>query len=368
LGGLAAAGATACALAVGIAVVDSGSPSASANPLYSTPAGQGTHGAPAGGSATGTAGGKARNCTVSALLVPSCGVWWGVTPGAFSGEHPRQALSTFERRTGRTVDVFHYFHKGKQLFPTPAEIAIAREPGKERKLLLNWKPDEGQTWAQVAGGSMDAHIDRLSAHIKATYPERFWLVIHHEPEEEVRFKTDSGYTPADYSRMFRHVVQRFRKDGVQNALFTVAYRGYSNWTVKPWFMQLYPGADVVDWVAFDPYVKGAEHTPDFASLIDKAAPLEHDQGYPGFYSWSKSHMPGKPLMIAEWGVLQDKTTAEERVAFFQSVGAQIRNYPRLKALVYFEAPHGGLGDSQIHTDPQTLRAFRRLGRDPVFNP
>ncbi|HEV7931982.1 MAG TPA: glycosyl hydrolase [Actinomadura sp.] len=365
-GGAAAVGAAACALAVGIAVVDTGSPSASADPLHpgsGTPRTTVTR----GDSATRTAAGRSGECTVSAMLVPSCGLWWGVTPGAFSGQPPQQALRTFERRTGRTVDVFHSFHKGGQLFPTPAEIAIAREPGKNRRLLVNWKPDVGETWAKVAAGSMDAHIDRLSGHIKRNYPERFWLVIHHEPEEEVRLKPGSGYTPADYSRMFRHVVQRFRANGVKNALFTVAYRGYSNWTVKPWFMRLYPGADVVDWVAFDPYVKGAEQTPDFASLIDKAGPLEHDQGFPGFYTWSQSRMPGKPLMIAEWGVLQDRTTPEERVAFFHSVAAQISRFPRLKALVYFEAPHGGLGDSQVHTDPQTLRAFRRLGRNPVFN-
>jgi hypothetical protein len=362
---------TACALAVGVAVVDSGSPRASAGPLRSGPSGSGTHATQTGqakdGSTAAGAESGPRDCTVSRMLVPSCGLWWGVTPGAFSGRPPQQALSIFERRTGRTADVFHYFHKGKQLFPTPIEIAIAREPGKRRRLLLNWKPDDGESWAKVASGSMDGHIDRLSAYIKRNYPERFWLVIHHEPEEEVRLKPGSGYTPADYSRMFRHVVQRFRGNGVKNALFTVAYRGYSNWTVKPWFMQLYPGADVVDWVAFDPYVKSAQ-TPDLASLIDKAAPLEHDQGYPGFYTWSQSHMPGKPLMMAEWGILHDHTTAADRVAFFRSVGAQIKNYPRLKALVYFEAPHGGLGDSQVHTDRQTLKAFRELGRRPEFNP
>ncbi|MBC6467184.1 glycoside hydrolase family 26 protein [Actinomadura alba] len=357
--GIAAAGALACAVAIGVAVIDTGSPTAAAGPIRS--------GQSESSPGSGTPAGKPRKCTVSALLVPSCGAWWGVTPGAFSGQRPQPALNTFERRTGRTVDIFHYFHKGKKLFPTPAEIAIAREPGKNRKLLLNWKPDDGESWAKVANGSMDAHIDRLSAHIKANYRERFWLVLHHEPEEEVRLQPGSGYTPADYSKMFRRVVQRFRKNGVKNVLFTVAYRGYSNWTVKPWFMQLYPGADVVDWVAFDPYVKGPQ-TPDFASLIDKAAPLEHDQGYPGFYSWSQTRMPGKPLMIAEWGILNEKTTPAERVAFFRSVGEQIKNYPRLKALVYFEAPHGGLGDSQVHTDPATLRAFRWLGRRPHFNP
>jgi glycosyl hydrolase family 26 len=366
---VAAVGAAACALIVGIAViVVSGSPRASTDALPPGPVATPSD-SPAYGGATPHASAKAtRTCTVSAKLVPSCGAWWGVTPGAFTRTPPQQALSTFERRTGRTVDIFHYFHKGKQIFPTPTEIAIARQPGKHRKLLINWKPDNGESWAKVAAGSMDAHIDRLSRHIEQSFPERFWLVIHHEPEEEIDLKAGSGYTPTDYSRMFRHVVQRFRANGVKNVLFTVAYRGYSNWYVKPWFMQIYPGNDVVDWVAIDPYVKDVTKTPDFASLIDRAAPLEHDQGYPGFYTWSKSRMPGKPLMIAEWGVLYDRTSAAQRAAFFRSVAAQIKHYPRFKALVYFEAPHGGLGDSQIHADPVTLNAFRALGRQPEFNP
>src|ERR1700752_1911916 len=114
---------------------------------------------------------------------------------------------------------------------------------------------------------MDAHIGRLSQHIKQNFPERFWLIIHHEPEEEINLQAGSGYTPADYSRMFRHVVQRFRANGVKNILFPVAFRGYSHWYVMPWYMQIYPGNDVVDWVAIDPYARNAEDTPDFAALI-----------------------------------------------------------------------------------------------------
>ena len=361
---IAAIGVIACLLAVGVAAMQSEPSEVAANEFGT----EGDGGPTGGGSPTGTPATRPRKCTVSANLVPSCGVWWGATPGAFGGQPPQQALSTFEQRIGRTLDIYHGFHKGTQIFPTPAEIAIARQPGKNRKLLLNWKPDDGQSWAQVANGSMDAHIDRLAAHIKADFPEKFWLVIHHEPEEEIKHQPNSGYTPRDYSRMFRRVVQRFRRDGVKNVLFTVAYRGYSNWTIKPWFMQLYPGDDVVDWVAFDPYVK-TNKTPDLASLIDKAAPLEHDQGYPGFYTWSQTRMPGKPLMMAEWGVLYDHTTAAERAAFFDSVRRQLKDFPRLKAMVYFEATgHGGLCDSQIHTDRQTLSAFRRLSRDRQVNP
>ena len=97
----------------------------------------------------------------------------------------------------------------------------SRNAPLRRILLLNWKPDIGRSWASVAAGSMDGQIDRLAAHIKATFPEKFFMVIHHEPEEEVRPAAGSGYTADDFRNMFRHVVKRFRADGVHNALFTV---------------------------------------------------------------------------------------------------------------------------------------------------
>ena len=304
------------------------------------------------------------HCTVSATLVPSCGAWWGVAPAAFTSTSRTGALRDFERKIGRTVDIYHAFHRGEQIFPTEEEMAIAREPGRHRTLLLNWKPDWGRSWAAVADGAMDGHIDRLAAHVTARFPERFFLVIHHEPEEEVRLDAGSGHTAADFRNMFRHVVQRLRARGVHNAVFTAVFMGSPKWGVKPWFDQLYPGDDVVDWLGMDPYA--TPDTRDFAHLVNKNSRLE--RGFPGFYNWSAKIARGKPVMVAEWGT----TSPDARqAAFYRSVAAQLGRFPRIKALVYFETPSGpyadGTIDTRIDASEEALRAYRALGNHPMLN-
>ena len=76
-----------------------------------------------------------ETCTVDAKLVPSCNILWGAAAGGFS-ETPRdQALREWEAKSGRVSSVYHTYHRGDELFPTKAEIAMANEPGNPRVLL-----------------------------------------------------------------------------------------------------------------------------------------------------------------------------------------------------------------------------------------
>jgi hypothetical protein len=304
-------------------------------------------------------------CEVSATLVPSCGAWWGVAPAAFTSTPHTQALHDFERKIGRPVDIYHAYHRGNQIFPTQEEMAIAREPGKKRILLLNWKPDVGHSWAAVAGGAADGQIDKLAAHIRATFPEKFFLAIHHEPEEEVRQTAGSGYTASDYRNMFRHVVARFRARGVHNAMFTAVFMGSQKWGVQPWFDTLYPGNDVVDWVGMDPYA--SPETLDFAHLVNKTS--GQGRGFPGFYNWAGKIAPTKPVMISEWGVF---SSGAQKSAFFKTVATQLKQHPRIKALVYFDtpdAPYAGTRiDTRIDSSAAALSAFKRVSNNPLLNP
>ncbi|WP_067822312.1 hypothetical protein [Actinomadura kijaniata] len=307
-----------------------------------------------------------RRCHVDRLLVPSCGAWWGAAVNTWP-QGP--ALRAFERKIGRPVGVYHTYYRGRKIFPSAGDIALAREPGRRRLLLLNWKPDApGTTWRQVADGAVDDHIDRLSKHFREKFPERFWLAIHHEPEEEVRETPGSGYTAADYRAMFRHVVQRFRRNGVDNAVFTMVYMGYSGYVVKPWFRTLYPGDDVVDWIGFDPYAE--PRVRSFAQLVDEAAPRERDLGIAGFYRWSRRNLSDdKPLMLSEWGGTEMTGDPAKKAELFRSIGRQIERFPALKALVYWEHHNGPkFGDTRVDASPQSLAAYRELGRRPYFNP
>ncbi|WP_157249352.1 glycoside hydrolase family 26 protein [Nonomuraea typhae] len=301
-------------------------------------------------------------CTVTAKLIPSCGAWWGLAPEIFTGLPPARAVRRAEERMGASADIFHAYHRGKELFPTPKELELARDPLRPRLLLINWKPTFDHTWAEIADGALDDRIDRLATHIRRTFPERFFLTIHHEPENDVKPAKGSGMQAADYAAMFRHVVLRLRDKGVKNAITVMTYMGAPNWAAKSWFPNLYPGDDVVDWVALDPYADEKVH--DFATLVNKTR--KEYANWPGFYRWMQWRFPGKPIMVAEWGVFERWDDRTFKKSFYDSVRAQIRHYPQVKALVYFDSPNAPRGDTRFDTSPESRRAFTALARDPYF--
>ncbi|BCJ32975.1 hypothetical protein Athai_04780 [Actinocatenispora thailandica] len=213
------------------------------------------------------------DCTLGAKLVPTCHVLWGAATGGHTGSSLTASLREFEQKTQRTQAVFHTYHRGLgTLFPTAEEIATADEAGHPRIPFINWKP-AAASWADIAAGDpqVDDFIDRLAAHIAKRFPGPFFLTIHHEPENDVRPAQGSGYTAADYAAMYRHVVQRLRDDGATNVVTVMTYMGYPKWPAQPWFDQLFPGDDVVDWIALDVY---AYSTPgygygDFGEMVNR---------------------------------------------------------------------------------------------------
>jgi hypothetical protein len=309
------------------------------------------------------------NCRTGVKLVPTCGVLWGVAPGAFTDQRGAPALASFEEKTQRHQDIYHAYHRGmKQLFPTGEEVAIARQKGRERILFLNWKPS-GASWAAIAEGDRrtDAFLDRLATHINTTFPEEFFFTVHHEAEDNVKQKAGSGYTAEDYAAMFRHVVERLRAHGVDNLVTVLVHMAYVPHTTQSWFDEMYPGDDVVDWMGFDTYAysdPGYGHG-DFAELLNRR--MGSEPGWPGFYNWAVTEHAGKPLMVAEWGVWSSKKNPGHKAEFYREVGRQIGRFPNIRAMVHFDTPHDQKGqDSRVDATKESLDAYRRLGRLPVF--
>lgn len=308
----------------------------------------------------------ARACRLSERLVPSCGVLWGVAPAAYTDLRPTQALATFEQKTGRPADIVHVYHRGDELFPTADEQAATRQGGERRLLLANWKVAWGSTFADVAAGRQDARIDRLAEHLKRTYRESFYLAVHHEPENDVNPDPASGMTARDYARMFRHTVERLRADGVTNVVTVMVYMAYEPWCVQPWFSDLWPGDDVVDWVGFDPYVfarPGGYGHGDFGYLVNRSS----DPGrWPGFYSWVTRAHGNRPLMVAEWGVFEYPTEPARKAWIYSTVADQLRDYPAIRALVYFESAAAPKGDTRPDSSGPALAEYRRLAESSIF--
>jgi hypothetical protein len=314
---------------------------------------------------------RAGGCRTGHKLVPTCGILWGVAPGAHTESRGVRALAAFERKTGRHQAVYHAYHGGiRQLFPTPQEIAIAHQPGKRRILFLNWKP-ESTSWARIARGDRrtDAFLDRLAAHIKKNFPEKFFFAVHHEGENDVREKAGSGYTARDYAAMYRHVVKRLRAKGADNIVSVLVHMAYVPHATKDWFTAMYPGDDVVDWIGFDTYAysdPGYGHG-DLSEILNRRQEVKGKRAWPGFYTWATTRHAGKPIMIAEWGVWSSKRNTRYKADFYRRLGHEIRRFPKIKAMVQFETPSNQKGqDSSVDSTPSALRAYRDLGRLPMF--
>lgn len=307
-------------------------------------------------------------CETADLLVPTCGALWGVAPAAHTAIDRLDALRSFDDLAAKPQMIFHGYHRGRELFPTPTELAIAHDPVVPRVLFLNWKPT-GATWAQIAAGdpSTDFYLDELAQHMRATLAEPFFFTMHHEPENDVIVEEGSGMTATDYAAAFRHVVLRLRADGVDNLISTMCFMAYVQWNTQPWFEQLYPGDDVVDWISWDIY---AYSDPgygygDFAEMLNRRSGSR--PGWPGFYNWAAKTFPDKPLMVAEWGVWYSQDNPGHVAAFFDSARLQLELFPRVKAYVYFESPNAEGRDSRVQTTPDGLQSFQRFSHHPAFD-
>jgi hypothetical protein len=320
---------------------------------------------PAGTQGLGTAKPRTtgKKCTVNADLVPNCGLLWGVAPGAYTDLPASRALEQFESATGRPADVLHAYHRGDEVFPTKDEIATVSGPRK-RILFANWKVAWGTTWAKVAAGAEDGRIDKAAGRLKA-FPGKMFLAIHHEPENDVN-PGGGGMTAKDYAAMFRHTVERLRADGVTNVVFVMVYMAYEPWCVQPWFGDLWPGDDVVDWVGMDPYLfakPGGYGHGDFAYLVNRTS---NPSKWPGFYTWVTRTHGNKPLMVAEWGVYEYPADPQQKAWIFSTVNQQIGRFPKIKALVYFDSPSAPKGDTRPDSTSTALEEFKSLAESALF--
>jgi hypothetical protein len=309
----------------------------------------------------------AAPCVTGALLVPSCGVLWGAAAGGFTATPRDKALQEWERITGRTATIFHTYHRGTELFPTKDEIAMTGDAAHPRVLLTNWKVAYNTSWAKVAAGGQDARIDAWAKYVKANYTKKFFLVLHHEPENDVIPAAGSGMTAKDYAAMYRHVTLRLRADGVTNAISVLGYMGNEKWMSQSWWKDLYPGDDVVDWVGLDSYVsveKGYYHYGDFGDLIDR----KPSGGGLGWYDWAVTTHPNKPIMIAEWGMYHRVDYVTDKSAAFNSVVSELKSHPKIKAIAYFDTASDDEGDRDISVNSTAAgtSAFRKVAADPMF--
>jgi beta-mannanase len=273
----------------------------------------------------------------SAAMAPNSGALWGTS----------KFDKGWESQMGRKFDIVHVYHQWSQDFPTAEERALAAEG---RLLLINWKSPG--SWPAVANGSQDAQITATANRLKA-FGRKVFLAFHHEPENDV----GGAGQPADYARAFRHVVDVFNRVGADNVLFVWNMMGYVG-GYGGIYPTLYPGDQYVDWIAYDPYnwygCRAGSKGRSFAQITKP------------FYDWTAAHAPGKPLMLAEFGLREQGAGMPSKAEWFRDALGQLRTTrTRIKALVYFNNLHAC--DWRITSSGSSVAAYREVGRDPFLN-
>jgi len=301
-------------------------------------------------------------CGVSELLIPDCGIWFGASTPSYDGTFDyERGLEEYEAVAANEPDILHFYQRGGEPFPTERQRSLSERPGRQRSLLLiSWKPDPASTWREIADGRADAAVDSVAAGIRS-YPGRLFLTVHHEPENDVIDLPGSGMTTVDYVDMYRHVVGRLRASGVDNAVYVMNYMGFERWA--PYVDELYPGDDVVDWIAYDPY--GFVHHESFGDVINDP----DERGWVGFYEWATKRAPGTPIMLAEWGIDPDlMSNASELIA--DAPRTLEDDFPMIKAAVYWN-DEGARVDARLRDGaslaPDYATAYRLVAADPYFN-
>ena len=296
------------------------------------------------------------SCTISPLLVSSCQRWFGVAPQVYANQSSTTSLDIDEAFSGANFQMLHWYNTNGKLFPSASDISRAEEPGANRVLYENWKPATDMTWAKVAAGGADARIDAEAAYLKSNFDYPFLLSIWHEPENDVIATAGSGMTVPDYAAMYRHVILRLRADGANKFVSVMNYMGYSRWDYM--LDGLWPGNDVVDWIAWDAYMHTPSDQPghDFSALVSR------------FYSWATANHPGKPLMLGEYGASWTPAAPSGQATFFDSMVKEIGDFPALRAVNYFDADPKyvtGTGNTP-NSSPASLAAWKAVMHSPLF--
>lgn len=167
--------------------------------------------------------------------------------------------------------------------------------------------------------------------------------------------------PERYRDAYRHIVEVFRQEGVENVTWffhpdAVSYPE-EKWNRMEYY---YPGDDYVDWVGLSVY--GAI----FPQEREYWSELSFRKKFLKAYSQIKKFAPEKPLAILEFGVIEDPRKPD----WIKNAFDTIKEFRVIKAISWWqerwENEDGTFSDLRINSSEESLQEYRRQIDSPVF--
>jgi len=286
-----------------------------------------------------------------------------VKPGTGSDDQ-EAAVGQFESSIGRRLSIVQTFTSWQAasgaMTPFPTSFASFAESVGATP-MITWQPEQAvdtrsaggsladqpdYSLAQLTSGRYDSYIRSWAAAAKA-----FGRVVYVRPMHEMNDMTYpwsigvNGNTGAqEYVAAWRHIVGIFQAEGATNVQFV--------WCVgaKPALPNpavYFPGDAYVSWIALDGYNRGSPWL-SFTSIFSQA------------YA-EVTAVSSRPVMIAEVGSVDEPGDPTAKADWISTAfGQEIpRDFPRVRAVLYFDAPGRGFSYA-LTSSPQALQAFTQV--------
>lgn len=303
-----------------------------------------------------------QSCGIKQNLVPTCGAWWGVSPGSSS-------LSGLEGQVGRRFDIVYEWSGIDQRLPTHRQEENARGG---RYLHINIESrrftEPGHSvvdWSDVASGRFDNAL-RTQADGLRRLGEPVFVTFDHEADRPDKVGVRGG--AADFIAAWRHIVNIYRARGATNVIWV--------WVVTGWednfgrAAKVYPGDDYVDWISWEGYNaagcrEGSVDTARYQSFAEAIEP---------FHSWLRTEGrhhgidPSKPYMISEMGSVLFRDDPSLTARWYDELVSQAKRFPGVRAVKLWNSATSRACDYRVGVYDQVVDAYRRAGQNPYFNP
>jgi beta-mannanase len=258
----------------------------------------------------------------------------------------QNAFTNLITRTGSNIDIGHQYIAWKGSLG-----------GWQSKFHLNNGRIPMISWAsakttEINTGAHDAWIRQQADAVKALGKP---VMIRYLWEMDLL--KEESISPADFIAAWRRIHTIFQNRGATNARWVWCPSAHSfNSGIGPTW---YPGDEYVDWIGADGYNWGSQAEPN------KWRPFR--DVFANFYTWAAAR--NKPLMIGETG--SQERWAGEKGQWYLDMASTIKTtYPKIKALVMFDAYASSFGGGMFHWELDTtwssFDAWKKIAADPYF--
>ncbi|WP_433699840.1 glycoside hydrolase family 26 protein [Nocardiopsis sp. CA-288880] len=295
-------------------------------------------------------------CTVSEILEPSCGVWWGASPY-------ENRVEQLEQAADRDMDIVYTWRGIDQAdVPGRRERSMAAE-GKfvhtnieARRFTRPGHP--AVSYASIADGEFDEQL-RSQARGIAALDVPYFVTFDHEADANRRYN-ERG-TPEEFVASWQHIVDLYRSEGADNAIWV--------WNVTGWEANLdrlpglWPGNDYVDWISWEAYnMSTCDAQPNWTETHS------FEEALRPAYDWIQTEGPAhgidpdKPVMIGEMGTTD--IGPRETLEWYSEIPDVLRRYERVRAVKMWDNELTPGCDFRIGANEYAQRGFQLAGQDP----